>query len=302
MTRCLLAVVVVLGAGACRSVQEAPRPPAQSAEQPLREELMGIPVGKDPKDGRPMLLQATLYRPRRDGRVPLAIVNHGSPVTMDPDRRRGVGRARFEALSRWLVDRGFAVVVPMRRGFAGSDGEYAEDFGPCQDPDYARTGREAARDVSATLDHLSHSDFVDPHRIIVLGHSTGGWAAIAFSANAGTAVGGFINFAGGRGGRDPNGSGERCARPPLLEATALFGRTSRIPSLWVYAENDNIFPPDVARAMLDSFRGAGGQAELVVLPPIGKEGHPFIHRPDAVPLWSAPVSRFLQGLGYSVQP
>jgi pimeloyl-ACP methyl ester carboxylesterase len=189
----------------------------------------------------------------------------------------------------------------MRRGFAGSDGEYAEDFGPCQDPDYARTGREAARDVSATLEHLSHADFVDPHRIIVLGHSTGGWAAIAFSADAGTAVGGFINFAGGRGGRDPNGSGQRCAQAPLLEGTALFGRTSRIPSLWIYTENDNIFPPDVARAMLDSFRGAGGQAELVVLPPV-RWGHGFPSDPEAVTLWSGPVSRFLQGLGYPVQP
>jgi dienelactone hydrolase len=221
---------------------------------------------------------------------------------MDPDKRRGFGRVRFEVLSRWLVDRGFAVVVPMRRGFAGSDGGYAEDFGPCQNPDYLRVGREAAHDVAATLDHLSRADFVDRGRIIVLGFSTGGWAAIAFSANSGTAVTGIINFAGGRGGRDPNGSGERCAQAPLLEATALFGRTSRIPSLWVYAENDSIFPPDVARAMLSSFRGAGGRAELVVLPPSGKEGHPFVHRPDALPLWSGPVSGFLQGLGYSVPP
>jgi dienelactone hydrolase len=301
MTRCLL-VLVVLGGGACRSVPEPPRSTAQSAPQPIKEELIGIPMGTDPEDGQPMLLQATLYRPEREGRVPLAIVNHGSPPTRDADKRRGMGRFHYLEISRWFVKHGFAVVVPMRRGYAGSDGDYAEDIGTCQAPDYKHAAQETARDISAAVEHLSRAEFVEPGHIVVVGASGGGLGALAFAAAPGTPVSAVINFSGGRGGRDPDGSGRRCAPERLVEAAALFGSKARIPSLWLYSENDTWFPPDLARSMSEAFRSGGAPSELVVVSPVEDEGHKLATSPRGVPLWSVPVARFLQGLGYSVQP
>jgi dienelactone hydrolase len=301
MKRLPLFAVLVLGALACTSVQKQP---AQAAAPPpqLREELIGIPMGTDPEGGHPLLLQATLYRPEREGRVPLVIMNHGAPPTRDADKRRGMGRSRYPVISKWFVEHGFAVVVPMRRGYAGSDGDYAEDVGTCQNPDYTRAARETARDISAAVDHLSHADFVEPGRIVVVGASAGGLGGLAFAAAPSSLVSGVINFSGGRGGRDPDGSGRRCAPERLVDSAALFGKTARVPTLWLYSENDTWFPPDIARSMSDAFRRGGGTSELVVVGPVEDEGHLLSRSPKGVPLWSPPVVRFLQGLGYPIQP
>jgi hypothetical protein len=66
-----------------------------------------------PDGSRPIELEGTLYRPTRPGVAPLAIINHGSTggYIVDPHKT-----FRHEAEALWLLERGFAVLVPMRRG------------------------------------------------------------------------------------------------------------------------------------------------------------------------------------------
>jgi hypothetical protein len=45
--------------------------------------------------------------------------------------------------------------------------------------------------------------------------------------------------------------------------------------------------------MHQAFTAAGGRAEYHLMPPFGNEGHFFIGSPDAVPLWSPLVTKFL---------
>src|SRR5258707_133292 len=85
-----------------------------------------------------------------------------------------------------------------------------------------------------------------------------------------------------------NGAHER-----LVEATAAFGRTSRVRMLWIYIENDTFFGPDLSKRMHAAFTAAGGRAEYHLMPPFGNEGHFFIGSPDAIPLWSPLVAKFL---------
>jgi len=42
-----------------------------------------------------------------------------------------------------------------------------------------------------------------------------------------------------------------------------------------------------------AFTAAGGKAEYHLMPPFGNEGHYFIGSPDAIPIWSPIVSKFL---------
>src|SRR5262249_21541955 len=68
-------------------------------------------------DTGPIKLEARLYRPKGNGSAPLAIFNHGSAI----------GRNRLDSYShfgeaRWLLDKGFTVLVPMRRGRGLSEG------------------------------------------------------------------------------------------------------------------------------------------------------------------------------------
>jgi len=84
-----------------------------------------------------------------------------------------------------------------------------------------------------------------------------------------------------------------CAPDKLVEATSEFGRTSRVPMLWIYVENDTFFGPDLSRRMHEAFTAAGGNAEYHMLPPFGNEGHFLIGSPDSISIWSPLVTRFL---------
>jgi invasion protein IalB len=64
--------------------------------------------------------------------------------------------------------------------------------------------------------------------------------------------------------------------------------------LWVYAENDSYFGPDLAKRMHEAFTAAGGNAEIHILPPFGGDGHFLIDAPEGVPIWSPLVSQFLE--------
>jgi pimeloyl-ACP methyl ester carboxylesterase len=92
-------------------------------------------------------------------------------------------------------------------------------------------------------------------------------------------------------GGKPNNN---CAPDKLVEATAEFGKTSRVPMLWLYSENDTYFGPSLAKQMHEAFTTAGGDAEYHMLPPVGGDGHFPIHSTEAMPQWTSLVLDFLQ--------
>jgi pimeloyl-ACP methyl ester carboxylesterase len=135
---------------------------------------------------------------------------------------------------------------------------------------------------------------VQPEKVIVVGQSAGGWGAIALSSQNPSSVRAIITFAAGRGGRVSGKPNNNCAPDKLVEATAAFGKTSRIPMLWLYSENDTYFGPVLAERMHEAFTAAGGDAEYHMLPPVGGDGHFLIHSADAMPQWTSLVLDFLK--------
>jgi len=239
----------------------------------------------------PWHLKAFLYKPEGPGPYPLAVINHGSAFTVE-DRRRPTHP--FVEQSRWLVDRGFVVVVPSRRGYGGSDGSYAEGYGVCEDANYRLAGLETARDIWAVIDFMSKQPFVDGGRVIVVGHSAGGFGSLALASLNPPGVVGVINFAGGRGSIGP----ERVCSPENVRAAFYeFGRSSKIPSLWLYSRNDGYFGPSLARAWYEEYTRAGGQAQFVDLPPDGVDGHQVFAEAGSMSLWTDAVAQFLSELG-----
>ena len=103
---------------------------------------MRIPAGGD------VSMLATVMRPSGAGKRPLAIINHGSPVN---GAREDMELPRYDALSSWFVARGYVVVLPLRRGYGGTGGEWAESYGQCQQPDYYNAGLHSAQDIRAAL-------------------------------------------------------------------------------------------------------------------------------------------------------
>jgi dienelactone hydrolase len=129
---------------------------------------------------------------------------------------------------------------------------------------------------------------------VVLGHSAGGWGALALTTQPLRPLAGVIAFAPGLGGRADDVAGKNCAPDRLVAAARGYGEKARVPALWLYAENDSYFPPALARRLVDAFRAGGGRAAYEPLPASGSDGHDLIFAPAAD--WGPALERFLKSI------
>lgn len=226
---------------------------------------------------------------------PVLLINHGRAGSAAS--RAALGRARYPDNARWFAAFGFMVAVPTRIGYGVTGGEDVESSGPCSSPTYGPGFRAAATQMQAVLEHLRARPDVAPDRAVVVGQSYGGASSIALAALMPAGVQAAINFAGGGGG-NPQGSPRRPCQPNRLERTfAGYGRSARIPTLWLYTENDLYFGAKYPREWFEAFREAGGAGEFHQFPPHGEDGHTlFTSHPAA---WHPVVEDFLRRQGFA---
>jgi dienelactone hydrolase len=164
---------------------------------PLNESVLRVPMAIPLAGGVQRLhLEATLYRPSGPGPFPLVVLSHGT--ARDPRQRVG-RRLRYDVQSWKFVSMGFAVVIPMRRGYGHSEGVYAEGDGPCANSHFYEAGLESAKDLRATVEYVSALPDIDRGRLVLAGHSSGGLASLMLASQGVPGVRGVINFGGGRG-------------------------------------------------------------------------------------------------------
>lgn len=255
-----------------------------------------LPIPASFADGSSLTLEGLLIRPEGRGPFPVAILTHGAP--RDAADRPSMTPLRLAPQAREFARRGWATLVVMRRGYGNSAGPYVESSGLCKDPDYLQSGQRSAEDLRQAVRFMARQPFADASKVIAVGVSAGGFASLALSADPPPGLRAVVSFAGGRGSQGENDN--VCVPDRLAAAFGSFGRTSRVPTLWIYAENDLFFSPKLARRFLDAFTGAGGKADFVLAPPNGKDGH-FLFS-AAVPAWTPVVDRFLAAQGLTLRP
>jgi dienelactone hydrolase len=239
-------------------------------------------------------LAATEYTPAGAGPFPAIVLSHGAPGT--PQERAGY-TGRFPVASGTFVKWGFVVLNPVRRGYGKTGGTYAEDYGQCSNPFFVDAGFESAKDIAAAVAYLRSRPNVDPDRIVLVGQSAGGWGSLAAASRGDLSIRGVVNFAGGRGGKQKGLPNNNCAPDRLVTAVGTFGKTSKVPTLWLYTENDHYFAPALVVRMHAAYTGAGGQATYHALPAIGADGHGLMSMRDGVGLWAEKVEAFFRELG-----
>ena len=240
---------------------------AQSSEEgPARRQLWRIP-----SPDSSVVSHAWLFRPPGEGPFPLAVIAHAS--TQNAIRRAQMPQPEYRALALALVARGFAVLVPERPGHGATGGPYLEDQGGCADADYAKAGRATAEAIRTAIGFIRTQAFIKKDGALVVGHSAGGWGALALANADPKTVSRIVAFAPGRGGRANDRAGEVCAPERLISAAGEFGKAARVPVTWIVAENDSYFSPALSRRMADAFRGGGGKVDFRVAPKSGDEGH-----------------------------
>jgi dienelactone hydrolase len=289
MLKDLLKIPLVAMAIASGSVGQSLAEESSSAQQ-IREEVWGLPL--------PLPVLAYVVRPVGDGPFPLVIMNHG--IAINPKERGFFPLVEFRDAAFWFARRGNLVVSPVRYGGPGLDvpergiyGPFFAHVGVCTKPNFKGPGLAIATLNNWIIDYMTRQKLVAPNGVVVVGQSGGGWGAIALSSLNPPSVRAIVTFAAGRGGRVDGKPNNNCAPDKLVAATGEFGRTSRIPMLWIYTENDTYFGPEVSKPMHEAFTAAGGNAEYHLFPAFGNDGHFMIDSKDAVPLWAPLVSEFL---------
>lgn len=264
----VLALVFVAAAPASLRAQTAERGvgPASEEMAPMRRQAWRLPSA-DPLAPA----HAVLFRPAGTGPFRLAVVAHAS--VENPIARAQMPLVEYRALATFLVARGFAVIVPQRPGHGATGGVYVESQSGCAEANYARAGNATADSIAAALDFMRAQPFVRKDGALVIGHSAGGWGALALAARNPKSVARIVVFSPGRGGHADNVPGKVCAEEKLIAAAGAFGRTARVPVTWLVARNDTYFSPALSRRMADAFRSDGARVDFRVLAASGKEGH-----------------------------
>lgn len=271
LTRPIVAAALGLLAGACAL--------AQDLAASLREEIVMVP-----KPGLfSQQLETTYFRPAGDGPFPWVIINHGK-ASGDP---RFQGRARYLAATRELVQRGYAVVVPMRQGFSKSTGVYVA--GGCN---VTSNGLAQAEDVKAALQFFAARPELDPQRVLVFGQSHGGLTTLAAGTLQLPGVRGLVNFAGGLKLDNCQGWEHE-----LAEAFGRYGHATTLPALFFYGDNDSYWSPPVWQAMVQRYNESGGHARVVAFGNFGRDAHDLFGSRSGVAIWLPEVERFVRDLG-----
>src|SRR5450631_128072 len=184
----VISALVVLGAVGAQSVTAQIIFGARGAEgEPNRAQQWRVP-----SPDADYAAAAVLFRPPGDGPFRLAVIAHAS--TQNALRRAQMPQPEYRALAAFLVARGFAVLVPERLGHGATGGTYIEDQGGCDDADYDHAARATASEIALALEFLRAQSFIRKDGAVILGHSAGGWGALALAGEDPNSISAIIAF------------------------------------------------------------------------------------------------------------
>ena len=269
-----------------RDFEAAPLP---ITEPTVREGRLVVMI-----DGVAEELETLTAMPPGLGRMPLALISHGTSV----DGSRDVNLRIFLPLAEHFARRGYRAVVFARRGVASSTGrQVGRPRVACLWPSraYVEAANDFANEYASVLDALVQLPEVDGTRVVGVGQSTGGLGMLALAARRPPGLVGVINFAGGHGG---NGDYRVCNARALTRAFRAAGRDARVPALWLYSTADRFFWPSLTRTNFDAYVAGGAPARLEMLGPLwhADDGHELFQL-GGRELWQPRISTFLRDIG-----
>lgn len=245
-----------------------------------------------PAQDKRTMMRTILVRPGGAGPFPLAIINHGTAESAE--LRGQYAQPRYDDAALFFLRRGYAVALPQRPGHGETGGPYLESNGPCESAEFRKAGLATADSIIAAIGYFTSQRYVKRTGILVIGHSAGGWGALAVASRNPREVAAVIAFAPVRGGRVNGRPNNNCAPDRLVEAARAFGEKARTPVLAIYADNDTFIDAELSRKVAVAFRMGGGRLDYQLLPAFGREGHALFEQ--GAEIWAPLVDKFLKNV------
>lgn len=243
-----------------------------------------------------------VFKPTGNEPYPVVLFSHGRAGDA-ATRSRLANPVALGHVRYWLA-KGYAVVAPVRPGYGDTGGLDTESSGSVYNatgecrgqPDPSRTAKAAMRSTNAALAWVRTQPWAMANKILLEGQSVGGLTTVALCATSPPGVVGCINFAGGTGGDPTLAPGRMCGPEVTTALMAEFGRATRLPSIWLYAENDLYWGAEPPRQWHAAFAQGHSPTELVQTIAVQPDGHQLLLRGGR--LWSEPLNAWLRKNGF----
>jgi dienelactone hydrolase len=290
----LMVMAIMMLAAPLTAYGEMAAPPDHPA---LLEETTFLDIREG---GTSYRLEALIVRPAAaKGRLPVALLTHGKPRL--PSELVQVRAGLMSRQARDLAYRGYLAVAVVRRGYGVSGGTPGQPtnapFAKCNDADLRKYFSVEADDLERALRVVAARNDADASKVIAIGGSVGGGAAIALAARNPAGLKAVVNLAGAMRLTDASGN-LACPQDLPIAALASFGSQTKIPSLWVYSENDSNFGADAAQKVHAAYVAQGGVATLKIAPSLQpNDGHHIFQLPAGRQHWLAALDPFLRAQG-----
>lgn len=215
-----------------KTAQRTPAPPKISQEQRWFTYMEKATFGSD----TPIKLEVLATEPTKwNGKI--VVINHGSTGIGHGgtayDEKRVKTPVRFVKVAPALVAKGYRVFVLMRKGRGNSEGKFTEeDARTCSWSDQMRGVEEAEPQLDQFVDWVRTEYKVD--KVIVMGHSRGGFLSSYYSARHPEKVAYAVNISGGW--TTACESKNNMTHRMLAESGTKFKNQA-----WVYATKDSYF-------------------------------------------------------------
>lgn len=217
-------------------------------------------------------LRAYVTMPPGGGKnLPAVVLPHGGPEARD--------YAYYDFYAHFIASRGYAVIQPQYRGSDGFGAKFTE-LG------YHQWGLRMQDDVSDAVKYLTDSGVADKDRVCIVGHSYGGYAALAGAtltpelykcAIAVAGVSDLINIQKTveKYGRQNDASlywlqniGSYTKNREKLEkaSPAKHAANVRAPILLMHGLDDTTVFPEESQLMADALKAAGKTYQYIELP------------------------------------
>lgn len=228
-------------------------------------------------------LETRIFIPKGAGPFPVAILNHGSAGGAP---KRSIA---WQEVSKYLSERGYVVIAPMRRGRGKSTGASLESEEKNCDPESWLPGLASSmQDIDATIEFSRTLRFVKAHDVLLLGVSRGGFLSVAYAAEGKyrNDVQQVVNLVGGWVAQ----AEDQCLVDFNLLSFHKYGSMTHTKMLWLYGANDLFYGDAAVHSYVDAFKSAGGSAEFHLVSGVPENGHGL---PNHSEKWRPYVDSFL---------